>query len=278
MPQQVLATNLLARVEQELRLRGYAQSTIKTYLSCLRAFTRWMMPVAPRDASHDHPRSFLVQLVETGVGRSLLDQHISVLKFLYVELYGWPPQRLAIPRPRRAQRLPVVPTREQVMALADAITNPRHRLAVLLTYAAGLRISELIALNIEDLDLDELVVRVRAGKGAKDRLTVLSKRLVEPLREHVRGRPRLAPVFESAQGGRWSVRSMQHVVVRARVKAGLEMRITTHSLRHAFATHLLEDGVDIRVIQALLGHRRIETTARYTHVVNPARVKARSPL
>ena len=134
------------------------------------------------------------------------------------------------------------------------------------------------ALDVGDVDLEGLVIRVRSGKGGKDRLTVLSDKLVPELRRHMARRPHAAPLFERRAGGRWSIRSMQHVVRRARIAAGLAKRITPHSLRHAFATHLLESGVGLRAIQGLLGHGHIQTTVRYTRMTSPNRMRLRSPL
>lgn len=274
----VLAGTLLDRVEQELKLRNYAARTIQTYLSCLRRYAAWLAPVAPRDAGPDDPRSWLMELVESGTSRTLIDQHVSVLKFLYLELYGWAPERLSVPRPRRGRRLPFVPSRDEVLRLADALENPKHRVAVLLLYGSGLRVSELVALNVEDVDTEALLVRVRGAKGGKDRVTILSERVVDEVQRMQGVRRGGEPLFESALGGRWSIRSVQHVLSRARLAAGVRDQVTPHSLRHAFATHLLESGTDLRVIQVMLGHGRIETTTRYTHVVSPAKVRVRSPL
>ena len=149
---------------------------------------------------------------------------------------------------------------------------------MLLLYATGLRIGELIALNVSDIDTEQLTVRVRQGKGRKDRLTILSPRLVPDLNRQIGSRSPEAPLFESQWGGRWAIRSAQNVVRRACREAGLKKRVTPHSFRHAFATHLLEAGTDIRVIQSLLGHHNIETTTRYTHVAGPSRLRIRSPL
>ena len=278
MREPVLSTELMKRYRQELQLRGYAKRTIKTYACCLRQYTRWLRPLVPKEAPRDMPRSFLIHLVELGASRSLVDQQISALKFLYVELYGWASEELDVPRPKRRKTLPIVPTREEVLQLANALTNRKHRAAVLLAYGSGLRVGELVALDVGDVDLDELLVRVRAGKGGKDRNTVLSDTLVPEVAWLGNGRAMFAPLVPNAQGGRWSARSMQYAMARACKRAGLKKRVTTHSLRHAFATHLLEGGTDLRVIQVLLGHAKIETTTRYTHVVNPSRVRVVSPL
>ena len=279
MPAAVFSNALIPRCRQELRLRGYADRTVKTYCSCLRQYARWLAPLAPRDAGDDLPRSFLMELVDAGASRSLVDQHISALKFLYQELYGWPPNRLSVPRPRREKSLPMVPSREEVLALAESVPNRKHRLAILFLYGSGLRVSELIAMDVRDVDLEGLAVRIRMGKGKKDRITILSERLLPELPWLIGDRSVVAPLFPGARGvGRWSDRSVQHVLVQARIRARIQAHYTPHSLRHAFATHLLEAGTDLRVIQVMLGHERIETTTRYTHVMNPARMKVKSPL
>ncbi|MED5371355.1 MAG: tyrosine-type recombinase/integrase [Myxococcota bacterium] len=277
--EKVLSEGLFERYRQELRLRGYMPRTVDTYVSCLRSYVRWLgVAVIPREVAEDTPRNFLMGLVETGASRSLLDQMISALNFLYVELYGWEKDALDMPRPKRRQTLPVVPTRDEVLRLAEACQNRKHRAAVLLTYACGLRVSELVGLRVGDVEPDELLVRVRCGKGGKDRVTILAESLVPEVEWLSAGKTQVDFLIHSARGGQWSTRSMQAVMARARIEAGLHKRVTPHSLRHAFATHLLEQGTDLRVIQVMLGHNHIATTTRYTHVVSPAKVRVRSPL
>ncbi len=278
MPPKPLSPFFLARVRQELRLHDYAPRTIEAYLSCLRAYLQWLGPTAPREAPDEAPRSYLVALLELGASRPVIDQNVSALKFVYIELYGWPEERLRVVRPRRSRRLPQVPTREQILAMASTTTNVKHRLAILFLYATGLRVSELVALDIGDVDTERLLVRVREGKGRKDRLTVLSARLVPAIRMLAGERSHLAPLFLGHGGARWSVRTVQHVVQTARVRAGLHFSVTPHSLRHAFATHLLEGGTSLRAIQGLLGHARVQTTVRYTRMTDPNRLRLASPL
>lgn len=273
-----LSSNLFTRVSQEMVLRNYAVRTIKTYRSCLGMYVRWLEGEAPRTVSAETPRTYLLALVESGASRAYIDQNISVLKLLYVELYGWPAEKLAIARPRREWRLPLVPTRAQVIRLARAIRNRKHRLAVLLMYSSGVRISELVRLSVGDVDTEQMVLRVRDGKGGKDRLTIFSARLVPVLLEQMRGRSRVAPLFPSQQEGHLSIRSLQQVIQKARKGARLQKGISAHSLRHAFATHLLEAGTDLRIIQDLLGHRHVQTTTRYTHIAGPCRRRIQSPL
>lgn len=278
-PRRVLSDELFQRYFQELRLRGYMPKTIRTYTSCIRQYARWLGPDAmPREVSEDTPRNYLMSLVEAGASRALVNQVVSALALLYVELYGWDREVLNIPRPKKRHTLPVVPTREEILQLAAACPNRKHRAAILLTYGSGLRVSELINLSVEDVEPEELLVRVRCGKGGKDRITILSEAVIPDIHWLCAGKTRWDPLLHSDRGGRWSIRSMQAVMTRCRVTSGIHKRITPHSLRHAFATHLLEAGTDLRVIQTMLGHRHIETTTRYTHVVNPAKMRVQSPL
>jgi integrase/recombinase XerD len=272
-----LSTSLFERFRQEMRLRNYSPRTIKAYVVCLRAFVRFVHPRLPRDVGDEEVRAFLLHSLDTGLSRAYLDQAISALRFLYIELYGRSAQGFHVPRPRREQALPAVPTRAEVLRIAGVLDNPRHRLAVLLLYGCGLRVSELVRARVEDVDVAELVLRVREGKGRKDRVTVLPESLVPMLTEALAGRPRNAPLVPARDGGRLTARSIQRVVEQACVKAGIERNITPHSFRHAFATHVLEAGTELRVIQDLLGHAREATTRRYIRVRNP-RTKARSPL
>jgi site-specific recombinase XerD len=274
-----LSTQLIPRYRQELALRHYARSTTKTYTSVIRSWAAWLGPVHPRQATDEDIRAFLYAGMEMGLSRSWVDQAISALRFLYVALY----ERSSAPfesvvRPRREQKLPDVPTREEVLRLADTIRNRKHRLAVLLMYGSGLRVSEVVGLAVRDALLERFQLKVRASKGAKDRLTLLSPSLVGELEWLIGDRGRDAPLFPSQRGGALHKRSVQHVVSAARARADLGVHVTCHSLRHAFATHLLEGGTDLRVIQLLLGHRSIHTTTRYTHMRDPNRLHVRSPL
>ena len=271
-----LAAGLLERYSEEMRLRNYSPRSIKTYLSCVRVFLRTLGPVHPREVVSEQVRAFLLGVAERG-SRSLVDQHVSALKFLYVTLYHRDPARFSIPRPRRESALPRVPAREEILAIADALENRKHRLVVLMLYATGLRVSEIVAAKVGDLELPRLLLHVRSGKGRKDRQTVVSELLVADLYWLVGPRAPEEPLFPSSRGGTWSARSVQHVVARAARRAGVE-GVTCHSFRHAFATHLLEGGTQLRLIQGLLGHQSIVTTTRYTRMRSPGASSLLSPL
>jgi integrase/recombinase XerD len=277
-PEMPLSNQLFARFEQEMKLRNYARTTIKTYLCCLRAYVRWLHPTLPRDATNDQIHDFLLSLVSEGRSKAWIAQSISTLKFLYIELYNRPAAAVRLRYPRRQSRLPYVPTRAEVLQIAGALTNRKHRLAVLLLYASGLRASELIALKVGDVNFEKKTLTVHAGKGGRDRVTLFSAELAEDLRRACDQRAARDPLFPSAAGGPWTTRSLQKVVRRAARRAGVSHRITPHSLRHAFATHLLEGGTDLRFIQSLMGHASIETTTRYARVQDPGALGLSSPL
>lgn len=232
----------------------------------------------PRDADAERVRRYLLDLADAGASRSLVSQNVSALKFLYVRLYRWPPKVFDVPRPRKERRLPYVPTRDEILAMASATSNHRHRTAMLMLYGSGLRLSELIALRIKDLDLDRLILRVHQGKGRKDRLTIVSPRLRDDLLVQIGRRDPADLLLPSRSGTEWAPRSVQKFVARAAARARVSGPVSPHSLRHAFATHLLEAGTDLRVIQALLGHVDIRTTTRYAHMRDPNRVRVVSPL
>lgn len=273
-----LAVGLYARYEQEMVLRGYASNTVRAYVSCLRAFVAWIAPRVPRDAKDEDVRGYLLALLEADRSRAYVGQAVSALKLLFHELYGRDASVFVLPRPKRGRFLPRVVTRDGVLQMSKLAANPKHRLMILTLYATGVRVSELVALRCDDVDFESLRVRVQSGKGRKERFTLLSARLVDELRDQAEMRKPSAPLFLSRQGGRLSTRSVQKFVKRAAISAGLDPRISPHSLRHSFATHLLEAGTDLVHIQTLLGHSDLRTTVRYIHVRDVSLAKVVSPL
>jgi integrase/recombinase XerD len=278
MSPQTLSPLLFDRVEQEMTLRRYSPRTIAAYLSCLRRYVAWLGDLHPRDADDRLVRAYLLELWEVGASRSLVSQNVSALKMLYVRLYKRPGEDFEIPRPRKEIRLPYVPTRPEVLRMAAVTPNLRHKTAILMLYGSGLRLSELLAARVGDLDVDRLLLRVVHAKGRKDRLTLVSRKLQDPLADLTFERHPGAPLFASNRGGPWAPRTVQKFVAAAARKAGVEGKVTPHSLRHAFATHLLEGGTDLRIIQELLGHTDVRTTMRYTHMRDPNKLELHSPL
>ncbi|MEL7340275.1 MAG: site-specific integrase, partial [Bacteroidota bacterium] len=255
------------KMEEQMQLENKAKNTIRTYLSQIKLFWSYYEAKAPHEISAPDIRRYLLYLVnERKVSESYHNQAINAIKFYYERILGWEPKGYYVQRPVASKRLPTVLAKEEVFDLLSVVTNLKHKAALSLMYSAGLRAGELLNLRLSDLDSDRMIILIRKGKGKKDRTTILAPTVLELLREYYhKYKPRVW-LFEGESGGRYSSRSLQQVFQRAKVAAGILKPGGTHTLRHSFATHMLESGVDLRYIQALLGHESSETTEIYTHV------------
>jgi len=271
----------LLQVGGELKIRNYSPKTVSAYLRCLRDYLNSLELMAEEELVYvfdsENVKGFLLAKQEKGAAPETLNLYLNALKFAGRVLLG-SSFNVPIRFLRRNMRLPVVLSRPEVMAVIGVIRNFKHRLMISLAYGAGLRVSELVSLRVRDLDFGVGMVHLRAAKGAKDRITLLPDKIVDDLRVFVRDRDLNVYVFESARGGRLTTRTLQNVFHRALELAGIRKEATFHSLRHSFATHLLENGTDIRFIQNLLGHVNIKTTMRYTKVASHILAKIKSPL
>jgi site-specific recombinase XerD len=260
-------TLLRQRMIDDLRVRNYARGTIDQYVSSVAIFARYFRK-SPDELGPEHIREYQVFLVNTRkVSWPVFNQAVSALRFFYKTTLGKPWMIEHIPFPKQEKRLPVVLSPEEVASFLRVVTNLKYRTVLRTMYGSGVRISEALALRLEDIDSSRMLIRVRQGKGRRDRYTILSPTLLEELREYwkdQRPRPWLFPGASPEQPV--SKNSVIVAVRSARQKSGLKKRITTHTMRHCFATHLLESGVDLRTIQMLLGHRSLNTTALYLHV------------
>ena len=272
---------LRERMAVDLRLRGLSPVTQRMYLGCVERFVAHHRR-SPKALGEAEIRAFLDHLVrEKRLSRSTLRVHVAAIYFLYRVTLGHPVAVRRIPYPRRdGERLPEILSVAEVERLLAAVHRPKHRAMLMMLYGAGLRVTEVCALLPADIDSQRMLIRVRAGKGGKDRYVMLSPRLLATLREYWRLRPPRGPhLFTSPRPGKpLSRMAVFRVVRRAARRAGLPKRVNPHLLRHCFATHLLEAGTDIRVIQVLLGHRSIRTTARYVLVSREHVGKVTSPL
>lgn len=268
--------DLMEIIRQEMLLRNYSPKTLKAYSRVISdLYKKMKRPL--RDLSADDIRSYLIELQSAGLSSQSIALAANAINFLYSDIYKSPSfQKLH--HPKRSQKLPVVLTRKEIDVLIIQPRNTKHRLILSLAYAAGLRVSEAVALRVRDIDFDEMTVTVRQGKGNKDRLTVLSPKLLHGLRALSVTKDGMAYLFESERGGKLTASTAQIVFQNALKKAGIQKPASFHSLRHSFATHLLENGVDVRYVQELLGHANIRTTQIYTHLTNPALKKIKSPL
>jgi site-specific recombinase XerD len=225
-------------------------------------------------------QAYLLELIERrGISKSYQNQVVSALRFLCESVLGQPALALRIPRPRKEHRLPAVLSVAEVARMLARARNPKHRALLMLIYSAGLRAGEVVRLRPSDLDIDRGLVRVRKGKGDKDRNTLLARRAVDAVRLYRDAYPTGPWLFPGTRSDRHlTTRSVQRIVKRAARAAGIEKDVTTHTLRHSFATHLLEGGTNLRVIQELLGHQSARTTQLYTHVAKSTIESIRSPL
>ena len=316
-----VGSELLRRLRDELRRRHHSPRTEIAYARWVRRFVRFHGLRHPREPGAREVIAFLTALAVKGrVSASTQNQALAALAFLYRDVLGIPLGELqGIARAKRPVRLPTVLTREEVVRVLHEMSDPT-RLAAALLYGAGLRLREAMTLRVKDVDLERGEIRVRDGKGRKDRVTVLPRSLVAPLRrqlataEQMHRRDlaagggavalpgaleRKLPSAARAWGWQWLVPAtrcyrdpssgvrrrhhlhesvLQRAVHTAALRSGLSKRVTCHTFRHSFATHLLEDGYDIRTVQELLGHRDVRTTMIYTHVLNRGGRGVRSPL
>lgn len=264
----------------ELRLRGYSPQTIRTYVSCARRFVEHFMK-HPSELTHEDLRGYFLELEEQGLAASTRATYLAAVKFLYRETLKLPDVVDGLPRPRVPIKLPVILSLSEILRLFDAITTPRYRMAAYTIYAAGLRVSEVCNLEVGDIDSDRMLLRVRRGKGPRDRDVMLSESLLTSLRQYWKAERPSGPYLfphSKADDQPMTPSSLRNALHRARKAAGIDKSVSPHTLRHCFATHLLELGADIRQIQVLLGHRSIQTTTRYTQVSTRHIATMQSPL
>lgn len=271
---------LRARMEADLKLRNLRPSTQETYLRCVRRFAAHFMR-SPAEMGADEVRAFLLHLrVVQELSASTQKCYIAALKFLYTVTLGRPEAVRALCSPRVPEKLPVVLDGSEVEQLLSAVYSVKYRAILMTNYGAGLRIGETCALHVDDIQSKRMLIRIREGKGGRERYAMLSKRLLEVLREYFRKvRPAGPYLFPGRQPDK-PIRpdSVRRVLKKVVEQCGITKPVTPHVLRHSFATHLLESGTDIRTIQVLLGHRSICTTQRYAQVSARHICRTTSPL
>ena len=260
-------TPLRQRMVEDMQLRNLALVTQRNYIAHVAAFAKFFGK-SPEVLDQEAVREYLLYLLnERKLSAEGVNQQVSALKFIYLTTLEMPWNDLDFPRVKRPHRLPVVLSHEEVVQFFDYVPSLRYRAALMLCYGAGLRVSEAVAVKVGDIDSQRRLIRVEQGKGRKDRYAMLSPRLLEVLRVYWRAARPQPYLFPSWRSGRHlNAASLQQACRDAWLRSGLRKRVTVHTLRHSFATHLLENGTDVRVIQVLLGHSQIDTTARYTAV------------
>ncbi|NKB71379.1 MAG: tyrosine-type recombinase/integrase [Candidatus Latescibacteria bacterium] len=269
----------IAHIEDEMKLLGYSPRTRKSYRNHLLQFKRYFKDRVLSEVGADEIRQYLLQLLDSKqASQAYYNQAINAIKLLYGKVLKRPKEIEAIQRPRKERRLPVVLSREAVERMLDKVGNLKHRTLLIVMYSGGLRVGEIVRLRLEDIDFDRKMIHVRRGKGRKDRYTLLSELSVALVRSYIREYQPVTWLFPGARPGRHLTEtSVQKVVRAARIKAGIPQQATSHTLRHSFATHLLDAGVDLRYIQELLGHSSPKTTEIYTHVSRKDLGRIQSP-
>jgi len=273
-------TPLRKRMTEDMQVRNLAPTTQAVYLQHVSRFARHF-DESPEALGPEDIRAYQVHLTnEKNLAPSSVLIVVAALRFLYkVSLKkNWPFEEV-IPAPKRPQTLPIVLSPEEVLQFLGSLTNTKHHAILTTCYAAGLRISEAVRLKPADIDSQRMVIRVEQGKGQKDRYVMLSPKLLETLRGYWRAVRPKGWLFEGDVAGQPITRSAVEVACqKARRLSGIRKPITPHSLRHAFAVHLLESGTDIRTIQLLLGHRSLATTAQYLRIATSKVCSTSSPL
>lgn len=284
---QIITTHILSdenlkafeAMKNILVLKGYSRNTMRIYCNEFHHLLRLLGARSINSLEKSHILSYLLWLIKK---KKYSEQHVhstvNAIKFYFEKVMKYPPEFYDLPRPKKPQKLPTVLAGEEIITLIKKIDNIKHKTMIMTGYAGGLRVSEIVHLKITDIDSKRMTIHLRCAKGKKDRMVPLSKKLLAQLRIYVTQYKPKEFLFEGQGGGQYSTRSAQQVLQDAKKAAGITKSGSMHSLRHSYATHLLESGTDIRYIQDLLGHNTIKTTMRYTHVSNKVIGNIQSPL
>jgi len=269
----------LKLMAQKLSLRGYADTTAKTYMEQFKLFLRFYSKYEPEELEEPEITNYLLYLIQKKkISKSTQNQAINAIKFYYEKVLKQDRKVYQLERPLKEKKLPLVLSQEEIISIFGTLNNIKHSAMLMLIYSAGLRRSELINLKIGDLDIARQVVFIRGGKGRKDRQSLLAKNLNPLIEQYLKEYKPRHWLFEGERGEQYSESSLQKVFRQALLKAGIKKNAHLHSLRHSFATHLLESGASTRFIQVLLGHESSKTTEIYTQVTTFSLSKIQSPL
>lgn len=268
--------NLLQQTNDLLKLRNYSPKTRKVYLLYIEQYLTFSKKHNLKNKKQII-ENFLLEKVEKKKSPQTINLALNSIKFFDKEILK-NPERIDLKFAKRNKKLPITLTRKEIEKILENISNQKYRLAIALSYAGGFRISEIQNLKVKDINLEELIVHIKSAKGKKDRITIFPEKLKADIQNLIAGKNIDDFVFESNRGGGLTSRSFQMIFHKAFKKTEIQKEATFHSLRHSFATHLLENGTDVRYVQELLGHSNIRTTQIYTQVTNPALKNIKSPL
>jgi site-specific recombinase XerD len=261
-----------------LQQKRYSVSTIKIYTTYFSQFQKYFANYDLHKISSDQINAYILELMHKhDISASQQNQRINAIKFYYEKVLGREKKYYKVERPRKERKLPTILSKQEVNLLLDLSVNIKHKCILTTIYSAGLRRSELINLKVEDIDSKRGLIRIIGAKGKKDRHTLLSEKLISLLREYYRIYQPSKWLFEGQKGGKYSPTSVAKILKKAVEKSGIQKHVTPHSLRHSFATHLLEQGTNLRYIQEILGHEDPKTTQIYTRVATNELSNIRSP-
>lgn len=262
-----------------LKRRRYRENTIKTYSELVRQFLLVLSKHDPATLSeHDIARYIQKYYVDKGHSSSYLNQAVNALKLYYKVEFEKEIGLKVVLRPRREQKLPNVLSTDDVRRILQSFDNEKHRTIFYLIYSGGMRISEAVNMRLNDIDSKRNMIRIRDAKGGKDREVPLSKTLLDQIRAYYKEYRPKEWLFEGQFGGQYTARSIQALFRQVMERTGIKKRATVHTLRHSYATHLLENGTDLRIIQELLGYKSSKTTEIYTHVSQRLKQNVPNPL
>lgn len=267
---------LIKKIQEYMQLKNYSPRTIRAYCSCAKLMYRCFKKSLNKIKEQEF-KDFLNNLFKKNYSSHTVNQYHATLKLIFTKIYKIP-FSFDIPYAKRDKKLPVVLSHKEIQKILNQITNHKHKLMLSMMYASGLRVSEIVNLKVKDVDAANKTLMIRVGKGRKDRITILPESLIPQLKTIIDGSGQNDYLFLSNRGSRLTTRSIQKIFSKALKKSGVKKSATCHSLRHSFATHLLENGINIRYIQELLGHSNLKTTQIYTKVATHNLAKIKSPL
>ncbi len=269
----------LAAYRGMLELKRYSPNTIRTYLHAFQVFLRAFPDDKPSQITKPMIMDWLLRESKAKAwSEANQNTMINAIKFFYEKLLNHPREYYDLPRPKKSHPLPNILSLDEVRSILRVTENVKHRTILMAAYASGLRLSEVLNLELRDIDSKRMMIHVRNAKGKKDRYVMLSELFLDVCREYYRQYKPDKYLFQGQFREKYSARSVQEIIKAACCKAKIRKRVTYHTLRHCFATHLLEAGTDLRRVQELLGHSSIKTTEIYTHVTANDTIRVRSPL
>ena len=270
---------IIEKYKNQLIQQRYSQSTQGIYCSYFKDFCNYFKNSNLENINIDQINDYLFYLVNTNkISISQQNQRINAIKFYFEKILGRDKQYFILHRPKKEYKLPKVLSKNEIKKIFNVCNNIKHRSILMLIYSARLRRSELINLRLSDIDSERMIVIINSGKGKKDRISLLSQNMLILLREYYKKFRPKTYLFEGISGEKYSPTSIANILKKSARKAGISKNITPHMLRHSFATHLLEQGTDLRYIQELLGHNSSKTTEIYTHVSSNAIDNIRNPV